>query len=106
MTAAFHDRYRMAFLSWLATVLMSFAFLPALTEKGFVFAGAFFSALVVLVGVGLRALRTPSLLVLVVQLLALVELLLIFYGEAMKFVVIPTGATFDKLGSELSSAMD
>ena len=64
MTAAFHDRYRMAFLAWLATVLMSFAFFPALSEKGFVFAGAFFSALVVLVGVGLRAIRTPSLLVL------------------------------------------
>jgi transglutaminase-like putative cysteine protease len=106
MTAAFHDRYRMAFLSWLATVLMSFAFFPALSEKGFVFAGAFFSALVVLVGVGLRAIRTPSLLVLALQLVALVELLLIFYGESMKFVVIPTGATFDALNTELSTAMD
>jgi transglutaminase-like putative cysteine protease len=106
MRAAFYDRYRMAFLGWLATVLMSFAFLPALSEKGFVFAGAFFSALVVLVGIGLRALRMPALLVLAVQLLALVELMLIFYGEAMKFVVFPTGETFDLLQTELSSAMD
>jgi transglutaminase-like putative cysteine protease len=106
MTAAFRDRYRMAFLAWLATVLMSFAFFPALSEKGFVFAGAFFSALVVLVGVGLRAIRTPSLLVLALQLVALVELLLIFYGESMKYLVFPTGATFDALNTELSEAMD
>ena len=106
MTAAFRDRYRMAFLAWLSTVLMSFAFFPALSEKGFVFAGAFFSFLVVLVGVGLRAVRAPSLLVLALQLVALVELLLIFYGESMKYLVFPTGATFDALNTELSEAMD
>ena len=102
MSAAFRDRYRLAFLSWLATVLMSFAFLPALSEKRFVFAGAFFSALVVLVGVGLRALRTPALFVLArpagrpgradAHLLRPVDL---------KFGVIPTGATFDALNIEL-----
>ncbi len=105
-TTTFHDRYRMAYLSWLATVLMSFAFLPALSEKGFVFAAAFFSGLVVLVGVGLRAARTPAPLVLLVQLVALVELLLIFYGDKMKFGLFPTSGTYDRLDTKLTAAMD
>ncbi len=106
MSASLHDRYRLAMLSWLATVLTSFAFLPSLTEKGFVFSGAFISALVVLVGVGLREARTPSLLVLLVQGVVLVELMLFFYADDLKYGLFPTTGTYDRLNATLSDAMN
>jgi hypothetical protein len=106
MSAAFTDRYRMTFLSWIATVLMAFCFLPTLSQKGFLLTAAFISALLVLIGVGLRSARIPALVVLLVQLVALVEIMLIGYGEKLKFGVFPTGRTIDHLDATISAAMD
>lgn len=106
MSQTFRDRYKLTFLAWLATVLTAFAFLPALSEKQFIFSAAFVSALVVLVGVGLRTLRTPALLVLAAQLVALVEILLVIYGHELAYGLIPTGATFDLLNADLDDAMN
>ena len=106
MSARLGDRYQLTFLGWLATVLMSFSFLPALSEKGFLLSAAFVSALVVLVGLGLRELRTPPLLVLLLQLVALAEIILVAYGKKMAWHLVPTGQTFDRLNTSINDAMD
>ncbi len=106
MSAALNERHRLALLGWAATVLTAFAFLPALTEKGFIFSAAFVAGLVVLVGVGLRAARAPALVILPVQLVALAEILLIGNGEKLKYGLIPTSQTIDRLDASIRSAMD
>ncbi len=106
MSAHLNERHRMAMLGWVATVLTGFAFLPALTEKSFIFTAAFVSGLVVLVGVGLRAARAPAIVILPAQLLALAEILLIGNGEKLKFGLVPTSQTLDQLDASIRSAMD
>ncbi|MFY9914842.1 MAG: DUF3488 and transglutaminase-like domain-containing protein [Nocardioidaceae bacterium] len=106
MSAALNERHRMALLGWVATVLTGFAFLPALTQKSFIFTAAFVGGLVVLVGVGLRAARAPALVILPVQLIALAEILLIANGEKLKYGLFPTGQTIDRLDASIRSAMD
>jgi transglutaminase-like putative cysteine protease len=106
MRASFGERYRLVFLSWLTTVMTSFAFLPTLTQKSFVITAAFVAALLVLVGVGLRALRAPALVVLLVQLVALVEIMLVGFAEQLKFGLFPTAATFDYLNDKITRGID
>ncbi len=106
MNEVLNERNRMALLAWAATVLTGFAFLPALTQKSFIFSAAFVGGLVVLVGVGLRAARAPALVILPVQLVALAEILLIGNGEKLRYGLFPTGQTIDRLDASIRSAMD
>jgi len=106
MSVPLNERHRTAMLGWLATVLTAFAFLPALTEKSFIFTAAFVAALVVLVGAGLRAARAPALVILPVQLLALAEIMLIGNGEKLRYGLLPTSQTVDRLDASIRSAMD
>ncbi len=97
MTARTAETHKMALLVWLATVATSLSFYPALAEKRFVLIGALLAALVIGAGAVLRQLRTPWYLVLSVQLLLLVELLALGYGERLKYNVIPTEQTFSRI---------
>ena len=59
MSTVVSERVRMAGLGWLATIATSLSFFPALADKDYLFIAALFNALVVLTGIGLRALRVP-----------------------------------------------
>ncbi len=106
MSNAVGDRYRLAFLGWVATSAMAFAFLPALTQKSFWFTGVFLAGLMVLLGAALRWARTPALIVLVTQLVVLAELMFIGFGHHLKYGFIPTAEMFRGLGTSIQSAMD
>lgn len=100
------DQIKLAALGWLAAVATSLAFLPALSEQRFVVFGAALSALVVLAGVGLRLLGTRPWIVLLAQLIAAAELVLLTFGHQLKFSVLPTPATFGTLGDSLSAGLE
>lgn len=106
MRKAGYEQYRLTFLGWLATVATSFAFLPALSEQRYVAIGALLSAAAVLVGVGLRLVRTPSIVVLGAQLLTICELLLVSFGHHLAYAVFPTRETFQGLGRQLTAGLD
>jgi transglutaminase-like putative cysteine protease len=106
MSAVVSDRVKMAALGWLASVLTALSFFPALEQKTYIFQAAFFTAIVVGVGVALRAVRAPALVVCLVELLALAELLLLRFGEGLRFGLLPTQATVDGLRDSLSQGVD
>lgn len=106
MTLSLAERHRLALIGWAATVATSLSLFTALQEKKFLVVGAFLSALVVLVGIGLRQLHVPSLLTTLVQLVVALELLLLGYGGHTAFGVVPTPATFTHVGNLVSSGMD
>jgi transglutaminase-like putative cysteine protease len=96
----------MAALGWLASVLTALSFFPALEQKTYIFQAAFFTAIVVGIGVALRAIRAPALVVCLVELFVLAELLLLRFGEGLRFGLLPTRATVDGLRDLLSQGVD
>lgn len=97
MTGWWGPRVRLAVFGWLATVLTSLAFFPALEDKTYVVKGAALAALAVGVGIACRAVRLPAIAVIAAQLLVLAEATLLSFGEAFAFGVVPTRATFAHL---------
>jgi transglutaminase-like putative cysteine protease len=106
MNVVISERVKMAWLAWLATVLTSLSFFPALEQKSYLFQGAFFTAIVIGVGTAFRAVRAPTVVVCLVEFLVLAELLLLRFGEDMRLGVLPTGATFDGIASSLREGID
>jgi transglutaminase-like putative cysteine protease len=106
VSAVISDRVKMASLGWLATVLTSLSFFPALEQKSYLFQGAFFTAIVIGVGTALRALRAPAVVVCLVELLVLAELLLLRFGTDLRFGLLPTGATIDGIGDSVREGVD
>ncbi len=100
------ERVRMAGLGWLATLATSLSFFPALQDKGYLFLAAFFNGLVVLTGIGLRALRVPAFAVLAGQVVVLFELLLLKFGEGLRFGFLPGSTTFSGIEAILRSGAD
>lgn len=106
MRKATYEQYRLTFLGWLATVATSLAFLPALVEQRCIAIGALVSAAAVVVGVGLRLVRTPAIVVLGAQLLTVAELLLVSFGRHLAYGVVPTRETFRALGRQLAAGLE
>lgn len=106
MTGAVSERVRMAGLGWLATIATALSFFPALENKDFLFISAMFSAVVVVAGIGLRALRAPTVLVVLGQALVLFELLLLRFGEDLKLGLVPTADTFAGIEAILRAGAD
>lgn len=104
--ATVSQRYPIAFLGWLSTVAMSLSFLPALDDHRYVVVGALVAGGVVSTGVVLRLLRTPTLLVLAVQLLVLVEGLLLAFGSDHKYAVLPTRKTLASIEDLVHGGFD
>jgi transglutaminase-like putative cysteine protease len=106
MSATVSDRVRIAWLAWLATVLTALSFFPALEQKTYIFQAAFFTAIVIGIGTALRAVRAPALVVCLVELVVLVELMLLRFGDSLRLGLLPTRATIDGLGDSLREGID
>ncbi|MGH3446417.1 MAG: transglutaminaseTgpA domain-containing protein [Nocardioidaceae bacterium] len=106
MTIPLKEQHRLAALGWLATVAMSLAFVPTLKEKNYFLLGAGLAAAVVVLGMLLRQLRLPPLVVLPLQLILLLELLVLRFGHHTKWGLLPTGASFQAIGDHISAGMD
>jgi transglutaminase-like putative cysteine protease len=106
MSGTVSDRVRMAWLAWLATVLTALSFFPALEQKTYIFQAAFFTAIVIGIGTALRAVRAPALVVCLVELVVLVELMLLRFGDSLRLGLLPTRATIDGLGDSLREGID
>lgn len=100
------ERVKLALWGWLATVLTSLCFVPALADRSFVIEGAFFSAVLVGVGIGLRAVRAPALAVLAAQVVVLVELMVVRFGDDAKFGLLPTKATLRGIDDVVRAGVD
>ncbi|MFI5692804.1 transglutaminaseTgpA domain-containing protein [Kribbella sp. NPDC051586] len=97
---------RISIAAWGATVLGSLVLTPVFSGP-FLFISAFLCALVTGIGVFLQNLRTPRVVVPIVQLLVLVELLSLFFLHGtMKFGLIPWKATALEFNSQMVDAMD
>ncbi|MEU4197522.1 DUF3488 and transglutaminase-like domain-containing protein [Kribbella sp. NPDC026611] len=97
---------RISIAAWVATVLGSLVLTPVFSGP-FLFVSAFLCALITGIGVGLQNLRAPRLVVPVVQLLALVELLSLFFLHGtMKFGLIPWKGTAIEWNARMVDAMD
>ncbi len=105
MTSGVNERNRLALLGWLATVAMSLSFITAVQQSSYVAWGALTSLALVLAGIGLRALRTPTPLVLVAQLVLLAELLLWGFGDDLVAGVIPTRDTWSGIDAVLTEGV-
>ncbi|TCC05433.1 transglutaminaseTgpA domain-containing protein [Kribbella soli] len=97
---------RISIAAWGATVLGSLVLTPVFSGP-FLFISAFLCALVTGVGVLLQNLRTPRIVVPIVQLLVLIELLSLFFlHSTMKFGLFPLKATAIEFNAQLVDAMD
>ncbi|WP_432892299.1 transglutaminaseTgpA domain-containing protein [Kribbella sp. CA-245084] len=97
---------RISIAAWGATVLGSLVLTPVFSGP-FLFISAFLCAVVTGIGVLLQNLRTPRIVVPIVQLFALVELLSLFFLHGtMKFGLIPWKATALEFNSQMVDAMD
>ncbi|MDX2970649.1 DUF3488 and transglutaminase-like domain-containing protein [Kribbella solani] len=97
---------RISIAAWGATVLGSLVLTPVFSGP-FLFISAFLCALITGIGVLLQNLRTPRVIVPIVQLVALVELLSLFFLHGtMKFGVLPWRATAVEFNSRMVDAMD
>ncbi len=106
MKARLAEHIKMAVLGWLATVATALCFLPTITNQSYLPAAALICALLVAIGVGMRTVRTPALIVLAVQLLALTEILIVAFGNKLRFGVVPTAETLRILNDRIASGMD
>lgn len=100
------ERVRMALLGWLATIATSLSFFPALEDKDYLFVSALLSGFVVLAGIGLRALRLPTILVVLAQVVVLFEVLLLRFGDDLTLGLIPTRETFTGIDAILRSGAE
>lgn len=105
MKESLGESSKIAFLGWLATVGTSACFLPTITNQSYFFYGASVTGLLVLLGIGLRLLRTPALLVVAAQLVTLAEMLILGFGEKLELGVLPTKATVTGLRDIVDSGM-
>ncbi len=105
MKKSFTETSKIAFVGWLATVGTSACFLPTITNQSYFFAGAAMTGVLVLLGIGLRLVRTPALLVGVAQLVALTEMLILGFGDKLKLGVLPTASTVTGLRDLIDSGM-
>src|SRR4051812_18810395 len=97
---------RISLAAWGATVLGSLVLTPVFSGP-FLFVSAFLCALITGIGVLLQNLRTPRIVVPIVQLFVLVELLSLFFLHGtMKFGLIPWKATALEFNSQMVDAMD
>src|SRR5437773_92000 len=78
---------RISIAAWGATVLGALVLTPVFSGP-FLFVSAFLCALITGVGVGLQNLRIPRIVVPIVQLLALIELLSLFFLPAIGYIVL------------------
>jgi transglutaminase-like putative cysteine protease len=79
---------RAAIFGWIATACASLAVFPVLFDKGFMLAGLFIAALLVAVGVVLRALRVHWAVVVLVQIFAFLEWVVVAYGHRQATAVV------------------
>ncbi len=100
------EQVKLTLLGWLATVATSLAFLPALTQQRCILIGAGLSAVVVAVGALLRLTRTPAIVVVLAQVTALAEVLVLAYGRHLKYLVLPTRGTLSALRAQLEAGLD
>lgn len=97
---------RISIAAWGATVLGSLVLTPVFSGP-FLIISALLCAAITGIGVGLQNLRTPRVVVPLVQLVVLVELLsLCFLNDTLKFGLIPVKATALEFNSQMVSAMD
>ncbi|MGW6277930.1 transglutaminase family protein [Kribbella sp. NPDC055071] len=97
---------RISIAAWVATVLGSLVLTPVFSGP-FLIVSALLCAAITGVGVGLQNLRTPRVVVPLVQLVVLVELLSLFFLQGtLKFGVIPVPATAIEFNTQMVSAMD
>ncbi len=101
-----HYHYKLSALGWLATVATSLAFIPALSQQRCIVYGAGFSAAVVATGVVLRRLHCPIAVVVLAQVVVAIELLVVTFGEHIKYAVWPTRATLGTLRSQVDVGME
>jgi hypothetical protein len=106
MTRSIGERNRLALLGWLATVAMSLSFVTAVRESRYIFLGAVTSLVLVLAGIGLRALRLPTFVVVLGQLALLTELLLWGFGRSLVWGLVPTGATWAHIDELVTGGID
>lgn len=106
MTLSLFERHKLAVLGGVATVATSLSLFTAFEEKRYIVVGAALSGLVVGLGMLLRQLHVPTLLVPVVQLLIVAEVLLVNYGHHTVYRVVPTLATLSSVGDALSAGMN
>ncbi len=100
------QRHFIAFLGWLATVAMSLSFLPALSDHRYLPLGALLAAVVVGAGAAMRALHIPSVLVLPLQIVILLETLQVSFGSHQKLLLLPTRGTASSIGDVVSAGFD
>ena len=97
---------RISIAAWGATVLGALVLTPVFSGP-FLFISAFLCAAITGIGVLLQNLRTPRVVVPVVQLVALVELLALFFlQDTLKFGLIPVKATALGFNAQMVDAMD
>ncbi|MEU8226451.1 DUF3488 and transglutaminase-like domain-containing protein [Kribbella sp. NPDC048915] len=97
---------RLSIAAWGATVLGALVLAPVFSGP-FLFISAFVCALVTGAGVLLQNLRTPRIVVPIVQLVLLVELLSLFFLHGtMKFGLLPLKATALEFNAQMVDAMD
>lgn len=106
MSQRLEEHVRLSLLGWLTTVATACCFLPTISNQSYLIQAAFLTGLLVAVGIGLRAWRTPALGVLLIQLALLVELLLVAFGDKLKYVLLPTSGTVDGLRHDISAGLD
>ena len=106
MSQRLGDHVRLSLLGWLTTVATAFCFLPTISNQSYLVQAAALSAILVAVGIGLRAWRTPAPGVLLVQLALLVEVLVVAYGDKLKYVFLPTSKTVDGLRHDISAGLE
>ncbi len=100
------EHVRLSLLGWLTTIATAFCFLPTISNQSYLVQAAALCGLLVAVGIGLRALRTPAPGVLLVQLALLVEVLVVAYGDKFKYFVLPTSATVEGLRRDISAGLE
>src|SRR4051794_25799854 len=97
---------RISLAAWGATVLGSLVLTPVFSGP-FLFVSAFLCALITGIGVLLQNLRAPRIVVPIIQLVALVELLSLFFLHGtMKAGLIPWKGTAIQFNAQMVDAMD
>ncbi len=106
MSQRLGEHVRLSLLGWLATIATACCFLPTISNQSYLIQAAFLSGLLAAVGIGLRACRTPAVGVLLVQLALLIEVLVVAFGDKLKYLLLPTPGTVDGLRADISAGLE
>jgi transglutaminase-like putative cysteine protease len=107
MSLRMTGQVRITFMAALATWLADWCLGPLVENKQFVLTSVPLIALIAALGAVLRALRTPWLVIPLVQLLVVAELTVIIYAHAQAgFGVLPTADVFTRLSDLFSGGVD